>query len=49
MSNIYAIYHEKDSLLKFNPSRFLNKNDLCFIPFGNGGRSCPGKPIGLLM
>ncbi|CAG8664286.1 14763_t:CDS:1, partial [Dentiscutata heterogama] len=50
MSNTYAIHHEKDSLLKFDPSRFLNKNDdLCFVPFGIGGRSCPGKSIGLSM
>ncbi|CAG8630913.1 9461_t:CDS:1, partial [Dentiscutata heterogama] len=50
MSNIYAIHHEKDSLLKFDPSRFLNKNDdLCFVLFGIGGRSCPGKSIGLSM
>ncbi|CAG8798776.1 16020_t:CDS:2, partial [Dentiscutata erythropus] len=49
-SNVYAIHHKKDSLLKFDPSRFLNKNDdLCFIPFGIGGRSCPGKLIGLSM
>ncbi|CAG8743674.1 20338_t:CDS:1, partial [Dentiscutata erythropus] len=48
ISNIYVVYHEKDSLLKFDPSRILNKNNnLCFIPFGNGGRSCPEKLIGL--
>ncbi|CAG8820521.1 22195_t:CDS:1, partial [Dentiscutata erythropus] len=50
ISNIYMIHHKKDSLLEFDPSRFLNKNDdLCFIPFGTGGRSCPGKSIGLSM